>query len=625
MKIFWNYEENSENILDILKTIIKDNKLQIISLPESIKDSIKASRYLTIEELEKIDKSNLKEVIFDFRAKSLYKISYPFIDKHLADIFFNKISEHRFSHYSYELSEEEYSNIIDLLQDTRIILNEAVKKCMEDLITAVVIYKNEMKIPSKKQISIKINFLKNITFINEVKNLLKFENFKYLDNIEKELINLCNNDNGNLNLFLSKFVNTDKLKEKLYVKSLILELIENYPNLTEEKRKEKIQYLSYTIWLFNDGKLITYLCNEKEDFTEENIYEKLKLLFEEYFTKEDFSYDKKNNNLNIFERELTYESMKSFLQNLDRELLLNYLKLFLFCCRPDEFIDEKDILNKIDAYKKLDEYIKKDKIISKDFKALLFDEKIKDLLLIFQEKIISFPTENLKENNIFIATIRKKFYSELSREYIENILSFLRNLSLANKEFYNTCVEKIKVFQKQYQKPEIKNGIKEAIEYDKKNNLNIFPKHLNIERLEEMSKAKIKKNIDFVLDEDYLKIIKEFTLSSPKRIGIYYEIFLLYLLSSIKEKEIENFVKNKGYEGENYLTYFKALKRNKKNLGKEHLKYIFNYFDEKDKEKREEFIACINNLTLYNKNPLLDILDFKEYEGKTFLYAMLNI
>ena len=66
------------------------------------------------------------------------------------------------------------------------------------------------------------------------------------------------------------------------------------------------------------------------------------------------------------------------------------------------------------------------------------------------------------------------------------------------------------------------------------------------------------------------------------------------ILFKIDEKDLEKFVKSKGYDKENYLIYFKALKRNEKKLGKEHIKYILEYLKEKDKEEAQNFIVPVN-------------------------------
>lgn len=628
MKLFWNYKKDSENLLNILKLIVGDNTLRIIYLPEFIKDSIRISSDLTIEELEKMDKSDLKKVIFEFKPKAIYKITYSFIDENLEDIFLNLISEHRFSYCSCELSEEEYNEIINCLKDRRIVLNRIAKECMESLETVVMIYKNKMKIPSKNQCDIRNNFLKNIDFINNIRSQLRHENFKYLDKLKEELITLCSSKDEDLNLLLSRFINTYVLKKNLCVKHIekrILDLTKDYSNLVEEKRVEEIIQLSFEIWISNEGKIISSLCFENEDFTEENIYEKLKYWFEEYITEKEVflelekEFDSRKG-LDSYEQEFTRENIRIFLQNLNSELLLNYLKLFLFCCRPNEFIEEEDILDKINVYKILCEYIRnvdENKIISKDIKDLLFNEKIKNLLLIFQEKVISFPKEKLKLNNPFITELREKLHSQLNEEYIENFLKFLNNLQLANKEFYLNCISNTLKIQNDFMKPEIINIFKDIEEYEKLYNVNILSRFWGVERLKKMLNTEIKKEMKKpckVLDENYLERIKEFAFSNLKRARIYYKIFLLNILFKIDEKDIEKFLKDKGYIGNNYLTYFKALKRNEKRLGKEHLRYILNYLDEIDKKERQNLIDCINYLTIYNENFLFDILSLEEYE-----------
>ena len=100
MKLFWNYEENSETPLNILRKIVKNNRIQIIVLPKYINEEIGISKIITFEELEKINTNNFESVIFEFQPSCIFKINYRIINNNLEDIFFNPISEHRFSYCS---------------------------------------------------------------------------------------------------------------------------------------------------------------------------------------------------------------------------------------------------------------------------------------------------------------------------------------------------------------------------------------------------------------------------------------------------------------------------------------------------------------------------------------------
>ena len=188
MKLFWNYEESSETPLNILRKIVKNNRIQIIVLPKYINEKIGISKIITFEELEKINTNNFENVIFEFQPSCVFKINHRIINNNLEDIFFNPISEHRFSYCSSELTEEEYLKIVKFFKNERMTLNRVTQECMKELITAAIILKFNLKVPKKSGEKIKINFLKNISFINEIKNILKFENYKYLDNMEKKLV-----------------------------------------------------------------------------------------------------------------------------------------------------------------------------------------------------------------------------------------------------------------------------------------------------------------------------------------------------------------------------------------------------------------------------------------------------
>ena len=440
MKLFWNYEENSETPLNILRKIVKNNRIQIIVLPKYINEEIGISKIITFEELEKINTNNFESVIFEFQPSCIFKINYRIINNNLEDIFFNPISEHRFSYCSSELTEEEYLKIVKFFKNERMTLNRVTQECMKELITAAIILKFNLKVPKKSGEKIKINFLKNIRFINEIKNILKFENDKYLDNMEKKLTDICLSNPKDINKVVSNFMEDFYIfDENSKIRNIIINLINNFKNLENEDRKKEIEKIVWNIWIINEKEIIPFLCSEEEKFTEENIYNKLKKYSSYTIQKNNILFNNIEN-FNFFEKQFTYENIKIFLENLDYKLMINYLKLFLFCCRPNEFISEKQISENFSTYSSLKKYIKSietNEIISNEITELLFHAKIKNLLLIFEEKILSFSKEdilNLKNQDLI--DLRRKSYFDILDEYIKNELILLDNLKLIYKELY---------------------------------------------------------------------------------------------------------------------------------------------------------------------------------------------
>lgn len=611
MKLFWNYEENSETPLNILRKIVKNNRIQIIVLPKYINEEIGISKIITFEELEKINTNNFESVIFEFQPSCIFKINYRIINNNLEDIFFNPISEHRFSYCSSELTEEEYLKIVKFFKNERMTLNRVTQECMKELITAAIILKFNLKVPKKSGEKIKINFLKNIRFINEIKNILKFENDKYLDNMEKKLTDICLSNPKDINKVVSNFMEDFYIfDENSKIRNIIINLINNFKNLENEDRKKEIEKIVWNIWIINEKEIIPFLCSEEEKFTEENIYNKLKKYSSYTIQKNNILFNNIEN-FNFFEKQFTYENIKIFLENLDYKLMINYLKLFLFCCRPNEFISEKQISENFSTYSSLKKYIKSietNEIISNEITELLFHAKIKNLLLIFEEKILSFSKEdilNLKNQDLI--DLRRKSYFDILDEYIKNELILLDNLKLIYKELYTLndsrttrIIKKLNKYENDldFELYEFLRKKSKEIEENKQNS-NFSRKDVN------------KKN---TISYSYLNAIKEFSFSNLKRIEIYYRLILLNILFNINKEDLEKYMKEKGYESENYSNYFNSLMKNKKNLGEEHLEYILSYLKKVNKEEHDKLIFCINYLHIYSKNLLTNILDTSSYE-----------
>ena len=338
------------------------------------------------------------------------------------------------------MTEEEYLKIVKFFKNERMTLNRVTQECMKELITAAIILKFNLKVPKKSGEKIKINFLKNIRFINEIKNILKFENDKYLDNMEKKLTDICLSNPKDINKVVSNFMEDFYIfDENSKIRNIIINLINNFKNLENEDRKKEIEKIVWNIWIINEKEIIPFLCSEEEKFTEENIYNKLKKYSSYTIQKNNILFNNIEN-FNFFEKQFTYENIKIFLENLDYKLMINYLKLFLFCCRPNEFISEKQISENFSTYSSLKKYIKSietNEIISNEITELLFHAKIKNLLLIFEEKILSFSKEdilNLKNQDLI--DLRRKSYFDILDEYIKNELILLDNLKLIYKELY---------------------------------------------------------------------------------------------------------------------------------------------------------------------------------------------
>lgn len=612
MKLFWSYEENPSSPLNILKKVVKDNKIQMTILPKHIDKTIGKSKIITLEELEKVNTGNLENVIFEFQPSHIFKINYKIVNRNLEDIFFNPISEHRFSYCSAELTEEEYLKIMHFIQDKRVILNRAVQDCIKNLITACAIFEDNLKTSKKVEDQIREDFLKNIKFINKTREELKLENYEYLGKMEKELTEICSNNKGDIETITSNFMEDFHiLNENIQIKDMIINLIKNFQNLEIENRKKEIEKTVWKIWLINEKEIVPFLCSDEEEFTEENIYNKLKKYTNCTTQKINIFFDN-TENFNLFEKQLTYEDIENFLIMLDSELMLNYLKLFLFCCRPNEFITGKEILNKFIIYDKLKKYIEDieiNGIVSTEIKELLFNAKIKKLLLIFEEKILCFSKESiLSLKNEELEDLRKKSYFDILDEYVNNELALFNNMKLIYKELYtlNDFRER-KIIR-------ISNKLGEV--EDNLNLYNSFKKESEKVEQNKQNSNYTRKDVnkDSVIVYSYLKAIEEFAFSNLKRVEIYYRLILLNILFSINEKDLEKYMKEQEYVGENYLTYFKALKNNKKNLGEYHLEYILDYLNETNKVDCEKLIFCINFLHIYSKNLLTNIFTISAYE-----------
>ncbi len=624
MKLFWNYEENSETPLNILRKIVKNNRIQIMVLPKYINEEIGISKIITFEELEKINTNNFESVIFEFQPSCIFKINYRIINNNLEDIFFNPISEHRFSYCSSELTEEEYLKIVKFFKNERMTLNRVTQECMKELITAAIILKFNLKVPKKSGEKIKINFLKNIKFINEIKNILKFENDKYLDNMEKKLTDICLSNPKDINKVVSNFMEDFYIfDENSKIRNIIINLINNFKNLENENRKKEIERIVWNIWIINEKEIIPFLCIEEEEFTEENIYDKLKKYSSYTIQKNNILFNNMEN-FNFFEKQFTYENIKIFLENLDYKLMINYLKLFLFCCRPNEFISEKQISENFSTYNSLKKYIKSmetNEIISNEITELLFHAKIKNLLLVFEEKILSFSNEdilNLKNQNLI--DLRRKSYFDILDEYINNELILLDNVKLIYKELYtlndSRTTRIIKKLNKYGKENDLDFELYESLRKkskeleENKQNSNFSRKDVN------------KKN---TISYSYFNAIKEFSFSNLKRIEIYYRLILLNILFNINKEDLEKYMKEKGYESENYSNYFNSLTKNKKNLGEEHLGYILSYLKKINKKEHDKLIFCINYLHIYSENLLTNILDILSYEKYFPFYKIVTL
>lgn len=617
MKLFWDYKGTLKSPGVILNDIVTGDEIKIIELPKGISDLVKKIRIDSLEEIpEKLEKrkvENLENVFFEFKPKRIEKADNLFIARNIFDIFFNISSEHRFSHFSAELTEEEYKKIIDFLKNERIMLNKSLQKRIEYLIDASFVYNKKLKLPKNAEEKIRAEFFCSIDYVNKLRERAKELNEKSLEMFIGTFILICQKNKENLEMVLQIFIEELSLTKYRDTKKELLEISKKYKDLNNIEEKEFLRKELTSLWYANQEKILLILLNEKDDFTLENIYEKM----EKYYEINKDSYEE---NLDFLGQQLTYDEFKLFLSVQDSQLLLNYLKLFLFCCRPNEFIKKEDVEKKFSVYEKLYKYLEEvssQKIESyESIKDVLFDGKIKNLLLMFEEKILSLPKEILPRENEMedkliskkIKELRKKSYSEINKKYVDNILNEINKIELIYKELYTFSMAKIRILKRVAKKFEKVTHAENELE---KNFLEEMKGFLEIKPDIEVKREEIGKKFNLI---NYLEPVKEFAFSNFKRAEVYYKIFLFNILFKIDEKDLEKFVKSKGYDKENYLTYFKALKRNEKNLGKEHIKYILEYLKEKDKEEVQNFIQCINYLTICSENLLIDTLDLEEYE-----------
>ena len=440
--------------------------------------------------------------------------------------------------------------------------------------------------------------------------------------MEKKLTDICLSNPKNIDKVVSNFMEDFYIfDENSKIRNIVINLISNFKNLENKNRKKEIEEIVWNIWIINEKEIIPFLCSEEENFTEENVYNKLKKYSSYTIQKNNILFNNIEN-FNFFEKQFTYENIKIFLENLDYKLMINYLKLFLFCCRPNEFISEKQISENFSTYSSLKKYIKSietNKIISNEMTELLFHAKIKNLLLIFEEKILSFSKEdilNLKNQDLI--ELRRKSYFNILNEYINNELILLDNVKLIYKELYTLndsrttrIIKKLNKYENDldFELYEFLRKKSKEIEKNKQNS-NFSRKDVN------------KKN---TISYSYLNAIKEFSFSNLKRIEIYYRLILLNILFNINKEDLEKYMKEKGYESENYSNYFNSLKKKKKNLGEEHLEYILSYLHKLNKKEYEKLIFCINYLHIYSKNLLINILNIPSYEKYFPFYKKITL
>lgn len=614
MKVY--VKQMDEALKKFLKNSVKDNKVKILEIPKKLEKSLIKKSEVTLEELEKFNEKDLENIFLEFEPNLIFGMDFlMFNEKLIENIFFKVCSEYCFSPFSKELTDSEYKRLTNFLINKE---NDKLKIKIEDLIgelsTIMFIIKRFYCEDFKPSLKEKINkkILKSIEDINYYKKEIKNVYNSFFVRIEREVQYIAENylekvDNDILlkceEIELSIAV-LETLKAQLLpfnVKMIFSEMLADY---FKSDGKIKIKKSIDKLWEIKQEKLILMLDSEEEDFTINNIEEKMIKYFE-YLSEKGILINTKE---------------EDFFNRLDENIILNYLKLFFFCSRPNEFIEVKEFLTKLENYTCLEKYIMEYGDIFFEKKELCFNLKVKNLLLMFEEKVLSFPVESIEKlGNEKLKILREKSYSKINEEYVKNILEYFDGYKKLFKEKWIV----------------LSKDLEREIEFDESLFVKKLLTNLNLEEIYEVIKTgskeilklpnehlKVRKYFSFKEEyEEYLEEVKKFAFSNVKRTGIYYRLLLLNILSNLDSEKLSEYLKENGKVSDNYKIYFSDLKKNKKKLGKKHLEYILNFLKETDKDKAKELIFCINSINIYSEdNLLIDILDLEEYE-KNFIYS----
>lgn len=668
MRLFWNYTKDG-NPIEILEKCVENDKIEILEIPEALGKNLIKKKVTTLEEMKNnINiKNDSESVIFKFTPKKISKIDLVILDKKLLNIFFNINSEYEFSYYSEKLKDDELNKLINFLKDEKIKLYESLINVIKMFNENEKYFKKMIKKYNKKDRLKEKSFYKDIFLklndINKYKKKVFKLSEKYIKEMKEEFKKICINSKTKIekSYEIDKFIIYYDLKQYSLTKNFLLTLFEDCLNLNDEKLDEKINEDIRYIWIINqNSEMVPYLKGEFiDDFTEDNIYDKLseykdKVSIYTNFLKKRLK--QKGLEESFYKEEKISVKMEKnfFLDELDSNILKKYFKFFLFCSRPNEFIDKEDIEENLEIYKELknNDFER----VSIDYYKIMFYYKIKDLILVFEEKIKElillknefspWIKEIIKEKEI---SLLENTYYQINKKYADNIIKKISDIENSGIELYfyleqiadyyvKKMFKEIDSIYEEIAKKRLvnidKNLLKDKeIKQNKKEDLKM--KNTNLKKVEYLYsrkdeffrektrkslKEKNKIDLSFLESKDYLNGIKYFTFSNLKRVSVYYKILILNLLSNLDVKDIEKYLKEKDYEIKSYEKYFYFLKSNRKNLVGKHLEYIYSYLKEKNSEKAEELITYVNYYTLYSENLWLDILDLEKYEEKFISY-----
>ena len=656
MKLFHNFLEEKNNPLKILDKIVDKNEMiQVIIIPMiSEYEMIWKLEPLPFDELKKMDLNKLKRVIFEFIPNKIYEFTKKDLMENLFEIFFGIVSEHRFSYCAKFPSDEKFDEMIYSLQDERTKLNKEGLEYLEKYLIKYGINKNNIKFKKKFEKKIDSNYIESVNYLLKTLPKIKEKNKKYSENILYLILGIYFFGNSlrqkKIELFIKELeLYGDELQEervRINLENILKELDEKIKNKIKDiKIKASINDENIMQTLLENREAVEILLNDKEIM--DYLLSRAKYIM--YLTEGMGLFilleaiDVENNEIKILNQDIIIECLKKdifyvfnrnkyienlggeFFQNINKNVLKNYLKIFLFSAIEDVSISSKEINDGIKSYLYLKEYISKNEENAIGLDENLFNAKIKIVIHMFEEKILSSSNKIINElNNDEIKKIKQKKYSVIKKEYVDDILNYYKVKRNSGNEFF-------KIVAKEYnsRKEALKNSIDKFENTKEEGPIKKVIDELNL-RGENKNKffKEAEEHTNNIIDGE-IEILKEFAFSNLKRTEVFYQILLLKLLQELDHKKLEENMKNKGYKGESFQQYFRELKTGKKNLGEEHLKYIIEYLskdkDIKSNERGYRILQCMNFLNLYKNDVMENVLSLIEYERMFRFYKIIKV